>query len=81
MKLNDWISKNTYHHSAFSDLKELVELKEKSGQTISLCIPTLNEERTIGKEVVIFKSELMNRYPLIDEIAVIDSGSDSSAPI
>jgi glucosyl-3-phosphoglycerate synthase len=75
MNLNKWIQDNTYHHSAFSDLKDLVEQKEKAGVTISLCIPTLNEERTIGKEVVIFKSELMNRYPLIDEIAVIDSGS------
>ncbi len=75
MNLNNWLRKNTYHHSAFADLKDLVEQKEKTGLMISLCIPTLNEERTIGKEVVIFKSELMNRYPLVDEIAVIDSGS------
>ena len=75
MNLNDWISRNTYHHSAFADLKSLVEQKQKAGLKISLCIPTLNEERTIGKEVVIFKSELMHRYPLLDEIAVIDSGS------
>ena len=40
-----------------------------------MCIPTLNEEQTIGKEIVIFRSELMTRHPLIDEIAVIDSGS------
>ena len=75
MEINIWIKNNTYHHSDFSDLKELVEQKERSGLSISLCIPTLNEEQTIGKEVVIFKSELMNRYPLLDEIAVIDSGS------
>ena len=42
---------------------------------ISLCIPTLNEEKTIGKEVLILRSELMERYALIDEFAVIDSGS------
>ncbi len=76
MNLNNWINQNTYHHSSFSDLKDLVAQKEKANLSISLCIPTLNEERTIGKEVVIFKSELMNRYPLLDEIAVIDSGSD-----
>ena len=34
-----------------------------------------NEEKTIGKEVLILRSELMDRYPLIDEFAVIDSGS------
>jgi glucosyl-3-phosphoglycerate synthase len=52
-----------------------VEEKEKKGLKISLCIPTLNEEKTIGQEVLILRSELMERYPLIDEFAVIDSGS------
>jgi glucosyl-3-phosphoglycerate synthase len=78
MKLNDWIKHNTIHHSQFWDLKKLVEEKEKQGLTISLCLPTLNEEKTIGKEIVMFKSELMDRYPLLDEIAVIDSGSTDS---
>ena len=53
----------------------MIKHKEEKGLKISLCIPTLNEEKTIGKEIVLFKSELMNRYPLLDEIAVIDSGS------
>jgi glucosyl-3-phosphoglycerate synthase len=75
MNINDWLKTNTFHHSQFRDLAELVEEKERQGLTISLCIPTLNEEKTIGKEVVIFRSELMLRYPLLDEIAVIDSGS------
>lgn len=75
MNLNEWIEKSTFHHSQFWDLKKLIEDKEKQGLTISLCLPTLNEEKTIGKEIILFKSELMDRYPLIDEIAVIDSGS------
>lgn len=75
-KIKNWIKNNTYHHSQFWDLKKLVERKQKQDLTISLCLPTLNEEKTIGKEVIIFKSELMDRYPLLDEIAVIDSGSD-----
>ena len=75
MNLNDWIKNNTTHHSQFWDLKKLVEEKEKQNLKISLCLPTLNEEKTIGKEIVMFKSELMDRYPLLDEIAVIDSGS------
>lgn len=75
-KIKKWINDNTYHHSQFWDLKKLVEHKEKNDLSISLCLPTLNEEKTIGKEVVIFKSELVDRYPLLDEIAVIDSGSD-----
>jgi len=75
-KINSWLKHNTFHHGAFWDLQPMVAEKQKQGLTISLCIPTLNEEKTIGKEVVIFKSELMNRYPLLDEIAIIDSGSE-----
>ncbi len=75
MSIEQWLRSNTFHHSAFWDLKELVEKKEKRNLTVSLCIPTYNEEKTIGKEIVLFKSELMLRYPLLDEIAVIDSGS------
>ena len=72
---NSWLEKNTFHHGEFWDILKLVEEKEKKGLTISLCIPTLNEEKTIGKEVLILRSELMERYPLVDEFAVIDSGS------
>ena len=75
---NNWLEKNTFHHGEFWDILKLVEEKERKNLTISLCIPTLNEEKTIGKEVLILRSELMERYPLIDEFAVIDSGSQDN---
>jgi glucosyl-3-phosphoglycerate synthase len=59
MKEQSWLERNTFHHSVFWDLIKLVEEKEKKGLKISLCIPTLNEEKTIGKEVLILRSELM----------------------
>lgn len=74
-KIEKWLESNTFHHGEFWDLLKLVKEKERKGLKVSLCIPTLNEEKTIGKEIIIFKSELMDRYPLVDEIAVIDSGS------
>jgi len=74
-KIDQWLRQNTFHHSAFWDLQALIKEKERKGLKISLCIPTLNEEKTIGKEIIMFRSELMTRYPLLDEIAVIDSGS------
>jgi glucosyl-3-phosphoglycerate synthase len=74
-RINAWLRTNTFHHSDFEDIAALVSEKEKQGLAISLCLPTLNEEKTIGKEVVILRSELMSRHPLLDEIAVIDSGS------
>ena len=70
-----WIKTNTFHYGDFSNIKQLVEAKEAKGLKISMCLPTLNEEKTIAKEIVIFKSELMSRYPLLDEIVVVDSGS------
>ncbi|MGD8369140.1 MAG: glucosyl-3-phosphoglycerate synthase [Desulfobacterales bacterium] len=74
--MNDrWLKSNTFHYGEFRDLRRLVEAKQKKGLRISLCLPTLNEERTIAKEILIMKSEMMIRYPLIDEIVVIDSGS------
>ena len=69
-RISRWLETNTFHHSEFWDMQELVRAKREAGLTISLCIPTLNEEKTIGKEIIVFKSELMDRYPLIDEIAV-----------
>lgn len=72
---NNWLKKNTFHHSEFKDINHLVEEKTRKNLTIALCLPTLNEEKTIAKEIIIIKSELMTRYPLVDEIVVIDSGS------
>jgi len=75
VNMDDWLQSNTFHYSQFSDLPALIREKNRQGLTISLCIPTLNEEQTIGREVTLFRSELQDRYPLLDEIAVIDSGS------
>ncbi|MFH0881193.1 MAG: glucosyl-3-phosphoglycerate synthase [Lentisphaerota bacterium] len=75
MSLQEWLNTNTYHHSKFRDLRQMIAEKAQRNLKISLCIPTLNEEKTIAKEIILFKSELMTRYPLLDEIAVVDSGS------
>lgn len=75
MSSANWLSRNTFHYGQFSNIAELVRIKERRGVRISLCFPTLNEEATIAKEIVIMRSELMLRFPLLDEIAIIDSGS------
>jgi glucosyl-3-phosphoglycerate synthase len=76
MNSSDWLAQRTFHHSNFWDVKWLVEEKQRQGLSISLCLPTFNEEKTIGQEIVILKAELADRYPLLDEIAVVDSGSE-----
>ena len=75
---NNWLKENTFHYSQFGDLSRLVDEKQEKGLKISLCLPTLNEEKTIAKEIIIMKSELMARFPLVDELVVIDSGSTDS---
>ncbi|HVP18316.1 MAG TPA: glycosyltransferase, partial [Spirochaetia bacterium] len=75
MRVDGHILRNTFHHSNFRDKAALVDLKARQGRAISLAFPTLNEEATIGKEVLVLKTELVDRFPLLDEIVVIDSGS------
>ena len=75
---HNWLKENTFHYSEFGDLSRLVDEKQKKNLKISLCLPTLNEEKTIAKEIIIMKSELMSRFPLVDELVVIDSGSSDN---
>jgi glycosyltransferase involved in cell wall biosynthesis len=70
-----WFARNTLHARAYSDLDVLAALKRRAGLTISLGLPALNEEDTIGREIAVLRRALMEEVPLLDEIAVIDSGS------
>lgn len=70
-----WFAENTYHAEEFSDLGQLVRLKESQNQIISLALPALNEERTIGKVIETLKVETMDKVGLLDEIVLIDSNS------
>ena len=81
-RVDRWFAENTFHSREFGDLRRLVDLKQRQGVTISLGLPTLNEQATIGKVIRTFKTALMDRVPLVDEIVVIDSGStDRTAAI
>jgi glucosyl-3-phosphoglycerate synthase len=73
--VDKWFAENTFHAREFKDLKQLVELKEKQGLTISLGLPALNEEKTIGQIIRTVRERFVERYPLLDEIVVIDSNS------
>jgi len=73
--IQEWLKKNTFHHSSFRDPWKLHDKKEELGVKISVCLPTLNEEKTVGKEIKVFREELQEKVPLIDEIVVVDSGS------
>jgi nucleotide-binding universal stress UspA family protein len=74
-RVERWFGESNFHHAEFADLRRLVQLKEKQGVTVSLVLPTLNEEETIGPIVRRAIREMMGRVPLLDEILVVDSAS------
>lgn len=73
--VDKWFAENTFHANEFKQLDELVALKHQQGVTISLALPALNEEETVGKVIRMMKKELMEKIPLLDEIVLIDSAS------
>jgi nucleotide-binding universal stress UspA family protein len=80
--VDKWFAENTFHSKEFASLSELVRLKQQQGLTISLILPTLNEEQTIGAIIECMREDLQKRQPLLDEILVIDSqSSDRTAAI
>ncbi|MFC7892367.1 glucosyl-3-phosphoglycerate synthase [Streptomyces sp. NPDC057381] len=56
-------------------LQRLLAAKHAGGQTVSVVLPALDEEATVGDIVSVIRRELMERVPLVDELVVVDSGS------
>jgi glycosyltransferase involved in cell wall biosynthesis/nucleotide-binding universal stress UspA family protein len=80
--VDKWFAANTYHADEFADLSWLLDSKRRRGLTISLVLPALNEEATVGNVIRSIKSALMENVPLIDEIVLMDSRStDRTAEI
>jgi glucosyl-3-phosphoglycerate synthase len=59
-----------------NDIDELVEARTSRGTTISVCLPARNEAATVGPIVASVRRNLIERAPLVDEVVVIDDGSD-----
>jgi len=73
--VDKWFAENTYHADEFADLDYLLGLKRRQNLTISLALPALNEEATVGNVIQTLKSALMDQVPLLDEIVLMDSDS------
>ncbi|MET9503931.1 glucosyl-3-phosphoglycerate synthase [Streptomyces sp. NPDC006259] len=56
-------------------LHRVLAAKRASGQTVSVVLPALNEQETVGDIVAVIRHDLMQQVPLVDEIVVVDSGS------
>lgn len=47
----------------------------KKGRRLSVCLPARNEAGTVGETVAAVRRELVERFPVVDELVVIDDGS------
>ncbi|MFI8533828.1 glucosyl-3-phosphoglycerate synthase [Streptomyces aquilus] len=56
-------------------LHQILAAKQRTNQSVSVVLPALNEEETVGDIVAIIRHDLMQQVPLVDEIVVVDSGS------
>ncbi|MDH6518253.1 glucosyl-3-phosphoglycerate synthase [Streptomyces sp. SAI-208] len=56
-------------------LHRIMAAKRSTGRTVSVVLPALNEEATVGDIVAVIRHDLMQQVPLVDEIVVVDSGS------
>jgi glycosyltransferase involved in cell wall biosynthesis/nucleotide-binding universal stress UspA family protein len=74
--VDKWFAENTFHADEFQDLDYLVSLKRDRGISISVALPALNEEETVGNVIQTIKQSLVIDAPLLDEIVLIDSSSD-----
>ncbi|WP_329145799.1 glucosyl-3-phosphoglycerate synthase [Streptomyces niveus] len=68
-----WLARRSWS-AAERPVERLVAAKQ--GAQVSVVLPALNEEATVGRIVSVIRRELMaGPAPLVDELLVIDSGS------
>lgn len=71
-----WLAERSWA-AADRPLAQLIERKRATGATVSVVLPALDEEATVGEIVEVIRRELMEGLPvpLVDELLVVDSGS------
>ncbi|WP_405012032.1 glucosyl-3-phosphoglycerate synthase [Kitasatospora sp. NBC_01539] len=71
-----WLRRRSWA-AADRPVELLLAAKRAAGRdgTVSVVLPALDEEPTVGEIVTAIREELMERHPLVDELVVVDSGS------
>lgn len=78
-----WLAERSWA-AADRPLDQLLERKRAAGTTVSVVLPALDEEATVGAIVEVIRRELIEGLPvpLVDELIVIDSDSgDATAAV
>ncbi|WP_371653408.1 MULTISPECIES: glucosyl-3-phosphoglycerate synthase [unclassified Streptomyces] len=70
-----WLSRRSWS-AADRPLDGILAAKRRGTTTVSVVLPALDEEATVGQIVAAIRRDLMTAaVPLVDELVVIDSGS------
>ncbi|MFF1647231.1 glucosyl-3-phosphoglycerate synthase [Streptomyces sp. NPDC058240] len=80
-----WLARRSWS-AADRPLDRLLAARATAGEagrgSVSVVLPALNEEATVGEIVATIRRELMEKVRLVDELVVIDSGStDDTAKV
>ncbi len=70
--VRDWFESHSYDGRRF-DPGALLARKHQT--RISVVLPALDEQDTVGEVVATLRAAVVERVPLVDEIVVVDSGS------
>ncbi|MFE3603687.1 glucosyl-3-phosphoglycerate synthase [Streptomyces sp. NPDC059096] len=73
-EVEHWLTRRSWS-AGDRTLDRLLAAKAARGSTVSVVLPALDEEATVGAIVSVVRRELMERAGLVDELVVIDSGS------
>ncbi|MDQ0714284.1 glucosyl-3-phosphoglycerate synthase [Streptomyces luteogriseus] len=73
-EVDRWLSTRSWSATE-RPLHRILAAKQRTGQTVSVVLPALNEEATVGDIVSVIRHDLMRQVPLVDELVVVDSGS------
>ncbi|MCF3184944.1 glucosyl-3-phosphoglycerate synthase, partial [Streptomyces polychromogenes] len=71
-----WLADRSWS-AADRPLDQLLERKRAAGTTVSVVLPALDEEATVGEIVEVIRRDLIEGLPvpLVDELVVVDSAS------
>ncbi|MBF9072199.1 glucosyl-3-phosphoglycerate synthase [Streptacidiphilus fuscans] len=73
-QVEEWLRRRSWS-AADRPLPDLLAAKRHSGATVSVVLPALDEEETVGEIVTAIRRDLVEAVPLVDELVVVDSGS------
>lgn len=77
MTAQEWLAKRTFDGASF-DPERLLDARRVSGDTVSICLPTLDVEDTVGPIVAAIREAWIERIALVDELIIIDSASSDA---